>query len=225
LIRITSPRFADRAEAGRALGAALASRGLADPVLVALPRGGVAVAAAAAAVLGAPLDLVLVRKLGAPGDPELAVGAVVDGTTPEMVVNEAIARATGADTAYLAKAREQALAEIGRRRARYLAGRARVPLAGRDVVVVDDGLATGATARAALRALRRAGPARLLLAVPVGAPEAVAALRAEADEVLCLAEGAIPHGVGGAYADFHQLEDAEVIALLEQVQADRNRPA
>jgi predicted phosphoribosyltransferase len=206
--------FADRAAAGRALGAALLGRGYPAPAVFALPRGGVPVAVEVARALDAPLDLVIVRKLGAPGQAELAVGAVVDGAPPETVLNEEIARLTGADAAYVAAARDRAMAEIARRRERYLGGRARVAPAGRTAIVVDDGLATGATARAALHALRRAGPARLVLAVPVGASEAVAALRAEADEVICLREGDIPHGVGGCYGDFHQLDDAEVLALL-----------
>jgi predicted phosphoribosyltransferase len=206
--------FADRAAAGRALGEALSRQGLREPVVYALPRGGVAVGAEVARRLGAPLDLVLVRKLGAPGQPELAIGAVVDGGAAGTVLNEALLHETGAKPAFVAAARQAALAEIARRRDRYLAGRARVDPAGRTAIVVDDGLATGATARVALRALRRLGPARLVLAVPVGAASAVAALRAEADAVVCLREGEIPHGVGGCYADFHQLDDAEVIALL-----------
>jgi predicted phosphoribosyltransferase len=209
-------RFADRAEAGRLLAARLRDAGLERPVVHALPRGGVAVAAEVARALDAPLDLLLLRKLGAPRQPELAIGAVVDGQgTAETVLNPEIMRATGADEAYLAEAREAALAEIERRRRLYLAGRARPDPRGRAAVVVDDGLATGATARAALHALRRRGPARLVLAVPVAPPEAVAALRAEADEVVCLREPEPFWGVGAHYDDFHQLEDAEVIRLLD----------
>ncbi|MCX8133435.1 MAG: phosphoribosyltransferase family protein [Roseococcus sp.] len=218
-------RFADRAEAGRLLGARLRGAGLDRPVVYALPRGGVAVAAEVARALDAPLDLVLVRKLGAPGQPELGIGAVVDGqSTAETVLNPAIMRATGADEAYLARAREAALAEIERRRHLYLAGRARPDPRGRAAVVVDDGLATGATARAALQALRRRGPARLLLAVPVAPPEAVAALREVADEVICLREPDPFWGVGAHYDDFHQLDDAEVIRLLDAAARPAERP-
>lgn len=208
--------FADRAEAGRRLAARLAALGLERPVVYALPRGGVAVAAEIARALHAPLDLVLVRKLGAPGQPELALGAVVDGEgTAETVLNPELIAATGADEAYLAAVRAAELAEIERRRRLYLAGRARPDPRGRAAIVVDDGLATGATARAALRALRRRGPARLLLAVPVAPEETLAALRAEGEEVLCLETPRFFHGVGAHYRDFHQLEDAEVIRLLD----------
>jgi putative phosphoribosyl transferase len=138
----------------------------------------------------------------------------VDGETPEMVLNEDILRLTGADAGYVAAARARALEEIARRRAAYLAGRAPIPATGRTAVVVDDGLATGATARAALHALRRQRPARLVLAAPVCAEEAAASLRQEADEVLCLREGGIPFGVGGCYEDFRQLDDAEVVAVM-----------
>lgn len=213
-MRPDAPLFADRAEAGRRLAARLLDLALDRPVIYALPRGGVPVAAVIAAALGAPLDLVLVRKLGAPRQPELAIGAVVNGDDAETVLNPDIMRLTGADDAYLATAREAALREIARRRERYLSGRARTDPRGRAAVVVDDGLATGATARAALHALRRRGPSRLVLAVPVAPPETVTALREEADEVVCLAE---PHrfgSIGRFYEDFHQLDDAEVIALL-----------
>ncbi|MCS6890967.1 MAG: phosphoribosyltransferase family protein [Rhodovarius sp.] len=217
--RAERPRFADRAAAGRELAAAVAALHPERPAVYALPRGGVAVGAEVAAALGAPLDLVLVRKLGAPLQPELAIGAVVDGTAPEMVLNEDILRATGAGPDYVEAARAAALAEIDRRRALYLRGRARIDPAGRSAIVVDDGLATGATARAALHALRRGGPARLILAVPVAPPDTLAALQAEADQVVCLHRPARFPGVGAFYQDFHQLEDAEVIRLLDAAAA------
>ncbi|MBX6376504.1 MAG: phosphoribosyltransferase [Acetobacteraceae bacterium] len=208
--------FADRADAGRRLGERLKGLNLDRPIVYALPRGGVAVAAEVAAALGgAPLDLVLVRKLGAPGQPELALGAVVDGAEAETVLNADVVALTGADEDYIARARAQALAEIERRRRTYLAGRTRPDPRGRAAVVVDDGLATGATARAALHALRRRGPSRLVLAVPVAPPETIAALRGDADEIVCLVESAIPFGIGGCYDDFHQLDDAEVVRLLD----------
>ncbi|TCZ63250.1 phosphoribosyltransferase [Roseicella aquatilis] len=210
-----SGRFADRREAGRLLAAQLRGLGLERPILYALPRGGVAVGAEIAAALDAPLDLVLVRKLGAPFQPELAVGAVVEGDPPETVLNPDIITLTGTSEAYLAEARRRALAEIERRRGLYLAGRPRPDPRGRTAIVVDDGLATGATARAALRALRRRGPARLLLAVPVAAPETLAGMRAEADEVVCLLARDLHRGVGGFYDEFHQLTDEEVIRLLD----------
>jgi predicted phosphoribosyltransferase len=208
------PRFADRAESGRQLAARLAARRPDKAIVYALPRGGVPVAAEVARALGAPLDLVLVRKLGAPGNPELAIGAVVDGTEPETVLNEDIVAFTGASEAFIAAARARELREIERRRGVYLAGRAPLDPKGRTAIVVDDGLATGATARAALHALRRRGAARLILAVPVAPPSTLAALRPEADEIVALAEAEIPHGIGAFYADFHQLDDEEVIRLL-----------
>jgi putative phosphoribosyl transferase len=156
-------------------------------VVLALPRGGVSVGFEIAKALGAPLDVVLVRKIGAPFQPELALGAVVDGDRPETVLNEEIVRALGVPESYLAKARARQLEEIERRRARYFAGRTRVPVEGRTAIVVDDGIATGATMEAALHARRRARPRRLVLATPVAPPDTIERLRPEADEVVCLA--------------------------------------
>jgi predicted phosphoribosyltransferase len=208
--------FADRTEAGRLLAAQLIPLGLERPVVYALPRGGVPVAAEIARALGAPLDLVLVRKLGAPGQPELAIGAVVNGyDEAETVLNTDVVAMTGATDAYIGESRDRALAEIERRRKLYLAGRPRPDPRGRAAIVVDDGLATGATARAALHALRRRNPARLVLAVPVAPPETLVALRGEADQIVCLAEPDLFWGIGGFYLDFHQLEDEEVIRLLD----------
>ncbi|HEY0856804.1 MAG TPA: phosphoribosyltransferase [Albitalea sp.] len=209
--------FADRVEAGRLLGQRLAALALADPVVLALPRGGVPVAAEVARALNAPLDLLLVRKIGAPDQPELAVAAVVDGDHPEIVTDEETLGLSGADDAYVqAKARE-ALKEIARRRALYLEGRPALPLAGKSVVVVDDGIATGTTVRAALKALRNAGAARLVLAVPVAPPDTVAQLRGEVDDLVCLFQPPYFRAVGVHYGDFHQIEDDEVIALLDAV--------
>jgi len=207
--------FNNRVDAGRRLANRLKLLHLQSPIVYALPRGGVPVAAEVAAALDAPLDLVLVRKIGAPYQPELALGAVVDGAEAETVLNQDVVAATGASEAYIAAARDRELAEIERRRHLYLAGRPRPDPRGRVAVVVDDGLATGATARAALHALRRRGPSRLILAVPVAPPDTVDALRAEADEVICLHEAEIFSGIGAFYRDFHQLGDAEVISLLD----------
>jgi putative phosphoribosyl transferase len=183
-------------------------------VVLALPRGGVPLGAAVAQALGVPLDLLLVRKIGAPGQRELAVGALVDGDPPELVVDERLAAATGAGRDDIAEQAREAGLELERRRARYLAGRTPVALQGATVVVVDDGIATGTTVRAALRALRRRGPARLVLAVPVAPSDTVRALRPEVDRLICLAEPEPFTAVGLHYADFHQVDDDEVLAAL-----------
>ena len=205
----------DRVEAGRLLGRRLATLKLVDPVVLALPRGGVPVAVEVARALHAPLDLLMVRKIGAPGQRELAVAAVVDGDHPEIVVDEESLRLSGADRAYVDAEAVQELKEIERRRALYLRGRAPVPLAGKSVVLVDDGIATGTTVRAALKALQRSKAARLVLAVPVAPAHAVAQLRAEVDDLVCLLQPEFFHAVGAHYRDFHQIEDDEVIALLD----------
>ena len=162
-----SALFQDRKAAGRALARELAKREFVAPVVLALPRGGVPVAAEVARLLKAPLDLVLVRKIGVPSQPELAAAAVVDGGEPEIVVNEEVVGLAGIDSDYLDRESKRELAEIERRRQVYLQGRARVPLEGRTLIVVDDGIATGASIRAALKALKRKGPKALILAVPV----------------------------------------------------------
>lgn len=210
------PLFADRVDAGRKLAARLRALDPPNPVIYALPRGGVPLAVEIAKALKAPVELVLVRKIGAPGQPELALAAVVDGDEPQTVVNEAVAASTGADAAYLEAGRRRALEEIERRRALYLGGRPRISPAGRTAIVVDDGLATGATARAALRALRRQGAARIILAVPVAPADTLEAMRAEADEIVCLEIPEPFFGVGAFYGAFDQLTDAQTIALLRQ---------
>ncbi|ADZ71052.1 phosphoribosyltransferase [Polymorphum gilvum] len=206
--------FANRHEAGKALADRLVRRGYVDPVVLALPRGGVPVAAVIADALNAPLDLVLVRKIGTPGQPELALAAVVDGDEPQLVVNEDVRRYTGVSDAELEAMKARQLAEIERRRTLYLAGRAKVPVEGRTVIVVDDGIATGATVRAALKGLRRQKPARLILAVPVAPADTLARLRPEVDETVCLETPAPFYAIGFYYLDFTQVDDDEVIDLL-----------
>ena len=217
--------FADRAAAGRALADALIARNLVQPVILALPRGGVAVAAEIAKALAAPLDIVLVRKIGVPYQPELALAAIVDGDPPEVVVNEDVAELSGIPPDYIETQTRQALAEIERRRKAYLQGRPRVPLQGRTIVLVDDGIATGASIRAALKALRRRHPNRLILAVPVAPAETVAELEKDVDEVICLRQPEPFFAIGVHYADFHQMSDQEVIALLEACAAGASPPA
>ena len=206
--------FRDRAEAGRRLAEALAAYKDRRPVVLALPRGGAPVAAEIAAALDAPLDLVLVRKIGAPGQPELAMGAVVDGAPPIVARNEDVIEALGVSERQFAAACARELEEIARRRRRFLGDRRRAEVAGRAAIVVDDGVATGATARAALRAIRARAPGSLILAVPVAARDTIEALSDEADAIVCLSAPASFGAVGFFYDDFRQIEDEEVAAIL-----------
>ena len=212
-------RFATRSDAGRQLADRLAGLDLGAPVVLALPRGGVPVALEVARRLAAPLDLVMVRKIGAPGHEELAAGAVVDGPTPELVLNPDVVRAYGIDQGYLEREQERQLAEIARRRAAYLGNRPRAVVAGHSAIVIDDGIATGATMRAALRAVRRAGPKATVLAVPVADAGILARLEHEADRVVCLHTPSDLVAVGQYYRDFRQLEDTDVIAMLSSADA------
>jgi putative phosphoribosyl transferase len=178
--------FRNRSEAGRKLAVALAGYKDQQPVVLALPRGGVLVAAEVAGVLEAPLDLILVRKVGVPFQPELAMGAVVDGGAAIVVRNEDVIAHAGIKDAEFTAACASELAEIERRRQLYLGNSERAEIAGRTAIVIDDGVATGATTRAALRATRLRHPLRLVLAVPVAPTDSLAELRAEADDVVCL---------------------------------------
>lgn len=208
--------FTDRADAGRQLARRLARVLLPPPVVVlALPRGGVPIGAEVARALAAPLDLLLVRKIGAPWQRELAVAAVVEGDGPEVVVDDEMLAASGADERWVQDQSRAAWREIERRRALYLKGRSRPALAGATVVVVDDGIATGTTVRAALRGLRRSRAGRLVLAVPVAPADTVDRLRPEVDELVCLAMPDPFQAVGRHYRDFHQVDDAEVMAALD----------
>lgn len=208
--------FRDRKEAGRKLAAALASFKGQDCVVLALPRGGVPVGAEIAESLGAPLDVLLVRKIGVPYQPELAIGAVVDGGNPIVVRNEDILRSTGTTAQAFDAVCKQELGEIERRRRAYVGGRQTLDPAGRIAIVVDDGIATGATMRAALRATRARKPGKLVLAVPVAAAETLADLGHEVDQTVCLATPEPFGAVGYFYGDFGQVTDDEVIALLSR---------
>ena len=178
--------FKDRIEAGRKLATALAAYRNQHPVVLALPRGGVPVAAEVASALKAPLDLILVRKIGVPTQPELAMGAVVDGGEPIIVRNEDVIGLAGISESDFKVACDSELAEIERRRQRYLGTRPRAEVTARTAIVIDDGVATGATTRAALQATRRRKPKRLVLAVPVAPTDTLSALRSDADDVVCL---------------------------------------
>ncbi len=210
------PAFSDRADAGRRLGEALADRIDGDIVVYAIPRGGVPVGLEVARALEAPLDLALARKIGAPDNPELALAAVIDGTHPRTVINEDIVRFTGVSPAWLDQERLSALAELERRRRLYFEGRGRIDPNGHVAVLVDDGLATGATARAAVTGLRAQGARRIVLAVPVAPGALATAFRELVDDFVCLVEPEPFRSVGGAYRDFHQVDDAEVIACLKE---------
>lgn len=206
--------FRDRASAGRLLAQEVAMRKFDRPVVYALPRGGVPVAAPIAEALDAPLDLLMVRKIGVPWQPELAAGSIVDGEYPDIILNEHIVRAAGLSAAELQALGDIELREIERRREVYLPGRAPVPARGRTAILVDDGIATGASIRAAIAAVRRRSPLRIVVAVPVASRDTVAELSAVVEEIICLAAPADFRAVGYHYDDFHQLDDKEVISLL-----------
>jgi putative phosphoribosyl transferase len=207
-------RFAHRREAGGRLADLLAGyRGRGDLVVLGLPRGGVPVAAVIAERLGAPLDALVVRKLGLPWHPELAMGAVAAGGV--RVLNDAVIRAYRVDGADLAEATDRQGAEVERQEAAFRPGRARLELAGRTAIVVDDGLATGATARAAIEAARALGAERVVLAAPVGDPEVADGFKTLADDVVVAMTPPGFGAVGAYYVDFSPVSDAEVVALLE----------
>jgi putative phosphoribosyl transferase len=208
--------FANRTDAGRRLAKRLGHLRHKDPVVLGLVRGGLPVAYEVAKALAAPLDIVLVRKIGVPGNPELAAGAVVDGASPEIVVNPDIVAQLRIPDAYIQREGRRQLEEIERRRKLYLGGRTRAVIAGKTAIVVDDGIATGATTRVALQAIRRQKPARLVLAVPVAPPQAVADLGREVDELICLSTPEDFGAIGYFYSDFRQVDDDEVIDILRR---------
>jgi putative phosphoribosyl transferase len=204
--------FRDRRDAGRRLAERLRSLQGDDVVVLGLPRGGVPVAAEVARALDAPLDVIVVRKLGVPFQPELGMGAV--GEDGIRIVNDDVVRAAGVDEATLAAVERREQAEVQRRSERFRGGSPRVPLEGRTAVVIDDGIATGSTARAACEVARRLGARRVVLAVPVAPPAAAAELASAADEFVCLEAPSRFHAVGQWYDDFAQTSDDEVVALL-----------
>lgn len=208
--------FANRRAAGRQLADRLQHLRPDHPLVLALPRGGVPVGFEIAKSLGAPLDLVLVRKIGVPWQPELALGAVVDGADPQVLINEDLAAELGVDQSFIASETTRQLGEIERRREIYFGNRPPASLVARTVIIVDDGIATGSTMRVALRAVKKAGAERVILAVPVAPKDTLLQLRPEADEIVCLEMPNPFIAVGAHYSEFSQLTDAEVIPLLEE---------
>lgn len=206
--------FRDRTDAGKRLLARLPALDPVETLVVALPRGGVPVAEVIADGLGAPLDIVFVRKVGHPRQKELALAAVTDGRQPELTVNKDVARAAGLDVDEIWDLAKPELNEIARRREIYLEGREALPMTGKTVVVVDDGIATGATMRASLKLIRQRNPARLLLAVPVAPEETLSELASEVDDVICLEVPRPFHAVGAYYQAFPQVSDAEVTEAI-----------
>jgi putative phosphoribosyl transferase len=210
--------YADRQSSGRMLARRLMTYAHADVVVLGIPRGGVPVAKEVAEALGAPLDVVVVRKLGAPGEPELGIGAVVDGDHPDTIFNQEIIESLGISDQYIKAEIARQLKEVNRRETAYRSGRAKISLAGKTVIVVDDGIATGSSVRAALRGVRRQNPKRLVLAIPVAPAESVEALRGEADEIVCLETPENFFAVGQFFRDFSQVSDDEVKVILNKIE-------
>lgn len=208
--------FGDRRDAGRQLGAAMKELALDNPLVLALPRGGVPVGLEVARALGAPLDLMLVRKIGAPGYPELAIGAVADGPQPSTMLNDEIIATVSASPSYIEAESRRQIDDLARRRQVYRGDRPAAEIAGRTVILVDDGIATGATIKAALLAVRPVARA-VVIAVPVGPEDAVAEIRGLADVVVCLSTPQSFRAVGLYYTNFEQTTDDEVVRLLAEM--------
>lgn len=208
--------FIDRSDAGKKLAKALAGYKNRKPVILALPRGGVPVAAEIATALNAPLDLILIRKVGVPWQPELAMGAVADGKFPIVIRNEQIIRSAGVEHMEFDQACSRELVEIERRKNVYLGGRKSVDLMGRVAILVDDGIATGASVRAALGSIRNRRPKTIVLALPVGPVDTLREIRQEVDDAVCLEQYQDFGAIGLYYRNFAQLKDQEVIDILAQ---------
>lgn len=206
--------FRDRTDAGRRLGSVLAGREYINPVVLGLPRGGVVVAAEVARALRAPLDVLVVRKIGAPRQPEFAIGAVTDGGEPVIVLQPDAVALTGVTDAEAAQLAQQQLALVRERERRYRAGRPVEPIVGRTVIVVDDGIATGATFLAAVECLKARRPGRVVVAAPVASAEAARLLESRADEVVILDLPPRFQAVGQFYSDFGEVTDEDVLAIL-----------
>ena len=204
--------FADRRAAGRQLAQGLLAYVGTNPIVLGLPRGGVPVAAEIARVLGGTLDVWVVRKLGAPMQPELGMGAIAEG--PAVVIDRSIVGELGVSTAQLLEVARSEMNEVRRRIERFRRGRAMPDLRGRVVILVDDGIATGGTMRAAIRAVKKRRPERLVLAVPVAAPDVIASLQRDVDELVCLHQPEELYAIGLWYEDFRQVRDDEVVRLL-----------
>jgi putative phosphoribosyl transferase len=215
--------FLDRSDAGRRLANRMLHLRGEDVVVLALPRGGVPVAAEVARALGAPLDVIVVRKLGVPVQPELGMGAIGEGDV--RIINPEVVAITHVTDAEIAAVERRERAELDRRARRFRGDRPRTPLAGRTAVIIDDGIATGSTARAACQVARAQGAARVVLAVPVAPPSACAALAADADEVICLETPGHFLAIGEWYQDFSQTSDREVVSLLQRAAAERGEAA
>ena len=214
--------FQDRADAGLQLAKALLKYKRRHPVILALPRGGVPVAAQVAAALDAPLDLLLVRKIGVPSQPELAMGAVADGEEPVIIRNTDVIELSDVSTQEFDEICRVECAEIERRRKRYLGNRIRSEVTGQVAIIIDDGIATGATTLAAIKAVRVRKPKELVLAVPVAPRETIKKLHAEADAIVCLDTPREFGAIGYFYRDFPQVSDDEVIALLKRFPAHKS---
>jgi putative phosphoribosyl transferase len=212
--------FRDRQEAGQKLGVELEKLGLHQPVVLALPRGGVPVAVEVAKALKAPLDLIIVRKVGAPGNPELAVAAIVDGNPPAIVLNREIVEAYTLDDDGLRVLIAKERPELERRRLVYRGERPPLSITGKTAIIVDDGVATGTTMKVAIRALKRRSPREIVVAIPVAPPETLAELAQEADRVVCLSQPARFHALGYHYHSFPQITDDEVTEALAETRQE-----
>lgn len=211
--QVTIP-FENRRDAGRKLASELADKALENPVILALPRGGVPVAYEVAKALNAQLDLLMVRKIGAPGWEEYGIGAVIDGSDPHLVLNEEVVRQIDPSPDYIRSEMRRQLKEIERRRLIYLGDRRPIDLTDRTVIIVDDGIATGGTVKAALKGVSKSSPKKIILAVPVAARSTLRELEDQCDEIVCLVAPVVFGAVGAFYRNFDQTDDSEVISLM-----------